>query len=411
MKKLFGMIAAVAMVAAGVAPALAGDIELSGEVRVRHEVKKNMNWDDNNQDGNNTTSQRTRINAKTEVDDRTTAFISLADVRNWGEDTQGGAANQDSDGVHLNEGWLKINNLFGSVALKAGRQRLSYGKQRLLGALEWTDTGNRWDAFNFLYRSEGVDVDTFFAERSNSSSDCTETYTVDTNAANPLTPIDVATACAGTDHSLNGIYATIKNVVPSSKADVYVIQKTGAGEMDFMTMGLRVAGKGAGIDWDVEFMSQSGDKTKTLDQSAAAWVADLGYTLADVAGGLRIGAQLWAADGASGSDAAFDNLYPTNHFKYGISDIAGTNLSDREGMGISVTAKPAEGMKVKAEYLMVEAEASGVDIGTEINLGVWYSLTEKTKLYAYGVQFDPDDEYAANGDAFEKYGVQIHAKF
>ena len=34
MKKLFGMIAAVAIIAAGVAPALAADIELSGEIRL-----------------------------------------------------------------------------------------------------------------------------------------------------------------------------------------------------------------------------------------------------------------------------------------------------------------------------------------------------------------------------------------
>jgi len=79
MKKFLGFIVAVAMVAAGIAPAMAGEAELGGEIRVRME-----NWSEGG--GADRTTQRTRVTGKYAVDDQTSAYIELADVRTWGED-------------------------------------------------------------------------------------------------------------------------------------------------------------------------------------------------------------------------------------------------------------------------------------------------------------------------------------
>ena len=79
MKKFLGLVLAVAMVAAGIAPAMAADVELSGEIRVRHEIKSGNTWMTDGDSSNNTT-QRTRLNGKVAIDDQTTAFISLADL-------------------------------------------------------------------------------------------------------------------------------------------------------------------------------------------------------------------------------------------------------------------------------------------------------------------------------------------
>lgn len=395
MKKFLGFIAAVAMVAAGIAPAMAADVELSGEVRVRHEVASAYSFVDG--DSRNATSQRTRLNAKVAVDDQTTAFISLADVRNWGDDFD--SSNPDGnpathtasdEGVHLNEGWLQMNDVLGPVGVKIGRQRLSFGKQRVLGALEWTDGGNRWDALSLLYGNDTVKAQLFFANKS-------ETQTQDDN--------------------LNGIYVTISDVVPANTLDVYTIQKTGDNNQDFLTSGVRLAGKAAGLDWDVEYALQNGDMNLTQDAGASMYVAELGYSLPDTMG-LRLGAQIFMGEGAEGGDAGWDNLYPTNHFKYGIADkeggLAGKNGDGLEGMGVSVSLKPVDGVTVKAEYLMFEGETSGLDMGTEMNVGVKFSMTEKVKVYAYAASFDPDEEYVAvwgGNEEYEKVGIMVGAKF
>ncbi|MBE9535889.1 MAG: alginate export family protein [Proteobacteria bacterium] len=428
MKKFLGLIAAAAMVAAGVAPAMAADVELSGEIKVKHEIKENADLSNATGDGRNYTKQRTRLNAKAKVDDQTTAFISLADVRYWGEDntvidtltvpaTHTTKNNPDGTGVHLNEGWLKVDNLLGPVGIKVGRQRLSFGKQRLLGALEWTLEGNRWDALNFQHRSDMVDVDLFFAQLSDTSHTSTDG-----------------------DDQLNGLYVTLKPV-KGQKIDVYAINKQtnttydsdlltplvyeGANQ-DFMTYGLRSAGKAGLLDWDAEYATQDGWSNDSgavqSKQDASAWAIGLGASPTKM---IRIGAQAWKADGDKGNtvnNEAFNGLYPTNHFKYGIADYAGSNWSNRQGYGFDVTAKPVKGLKIKAEYVILEAEedfaTGGNDVGHEYNLQVFVSLTEKVKLYVYGAWFNADYDYRSslvapllNDERYEYYGVTIDAKF
>ena len=401
MKKLLAIIPAIALMAMGITPVFAGDSEFGGEIRVRYE-RENMNrvalglahpdWDEDAVDSEDYWNLRALLNAKVRAGDRTTAFISLHAVDKWGETSVVGApadTKTDNSDVGLNQGYLNIVNAIGPIDLKVGRQTLSYGSQRLLGASEWADTSNRWDALKLTHKTEAVDIDLFIAKLEYKDSSSTK------------------------DHDLNGLYATFKQVVPGSTLDVYAIQKDTDTGADFMTYGVRVAGKGDTIDWDAEMAKQSGDYNASMDQDAGAWAINAGYALSD---SIRIGAQKWSASGGvSGSDVeTFDNLYPTNHFKYGITDVAATDWSDREGTGFDVTWKAADGVKIKAEYVSVETEDSGIDVGTEFNLQLFYNLTEKTELYAYYANFSPDDEWLGAGmqdDAYELIGVQIHAKF
>jgi len=85
----------------------------------------------------------------------------------------------------------------------------------------------------------------------------------------------------------------------------------------------------------------------------------------------------------------------------------GGTLANREGMGLNVTASPLEGLKVKAEWLDVDVENTGADLGQEINVQLFYDLTEKVKLHAYAAQWDPE---VGNNDP-TLLGLQLHAKF
>lgn len=392
MKRFWSLFLAAVFVAAGIAPAIAADVEMSGEVRVRHENKNNYSdQSDTTGDRDSKTTQRTRLNAKVAIDDQTTGYISIQDARTWGEEASTATTANETDNVDLSKAWLQIANVAGTpLTLKIGRQALAYGNHRVIGSFEWSDNARRFDAIKLLYKSEAVDVDVFFADIGNQGA-------------------------GNADDHLNGIYAVAKTLIPANTLDLYILQKTTTGEVDFNTIGARLAGKAAGFDWTAEFATQSGDASATTDQDADAWAATVNYAVTDT---LKIGAEAFAGDGddpSTSDNEAFDNLYPTNHFHFGISDFGiggeGQRWGDIEGFAVKAKFKAPGGVKLGVDYWTFETEQSGDDIGDEIDVHVKYGLTEKVKLYLYASQFSPDKESFASDDDVEKVGLQLHAKF
>ncbi len=91
-------------------------------------------------------TQRTRLNAGFQKD-KVESYISLQDVRLWGEDN-----NYKSSGVYgnteslsLHQGWVKLN-LNKILSLKIGRQLFSYDDQRIISARNWNDYQVTYDA-------------------------------------------------------------------------------------------------------------------------------------------------------------------------------------------------------------------------------------------------------------------------
>ena len=409
MKKLCSVVAAGAMVAAGIVPSFAADVDWSGEVRVRYEqINNKTDRDKDTGDLDRNTSQRTTINAKVAVDDQTTAFISLRDARNWGEEgsttstsSEGTATRSDSE-VGLSQGYLEIKNLAGPVGLKIGRQMLAYGNQRIIGHLEWSDGGRRFDAIKLMVNTEPVDVDLVTAKLSDNGNK--------------------------TDDTLNILYATLK-VIPMNKLDIYAIQAIAGGDQaggahdntNFMTTGLRLDGKAAGADWTAEYAVQNGDAADDgNDISASAYAVTAGYTIPKAAN-LRIGVEVFSG---SGDDDAADTdeeewvqLYPTNHFHYGIND-AGTNWENNTGTALKLSAAPVKGLKVGLERWQMEHTedangTTGVDT-TETNIWAKYKVTEKTGLYVYYAMVDQEkdaDTATTPDDQWTKLGIQLAAKF
>ncbi|MBE9505052.1 MAG: alginate export family protein, partial [Proteobacteria bacterium] len=370
MKKLVGLSLAAALFAASTAPAIAADVELSGEVRVRHEIMDNYDYNDNVGDSANATTQRTRINFKASVDDRTTAFISLQDTRTHGEEASTADTAAENQGIDLSQGYLLIDDLIPSTDLLIGRFPLAYGNQRYVGAFEWSDNARRFDGLAFLYGSELVDIHL------------------------ALTQVGIGGAGVEDTH-VNALETMWKTLIPKNQLDAYLIQITGAGGMEIQTLGLRLDGKAAGADWTAEYIQEGGDAATGIDQDATALAITGGYTIPGPK--IRIGAEFTSGSGDDATttdNEAFTGGLPTNKFHYGLSGRGGA-WSNRDNISLNVTAKPADGMKVRAEYwdYTVNEVAAGAsdDVGSEINLQFWYSLTEKTKLHAHIAQFAPGE--------------------
>lgn len=391
---------------AGTAFAEMTDLKISGEIRVRHVDMNNYDMDSNAGDASNTTTQRTRVNVDAKVNETTKAYISLQDTRNWGSEantattgnetvTQNAAKDVTATGqaVDVSQAYVQLDKLAGQpLSLKLGRQILAYGDQRLVGHFEWSDNARRFDALKLMYNTDAVTVDFFMANLKEAGS------------ANPG------------DAQLNGLYATAKTIPLHKALDVYLLQKanTAAGE-NIMTYGLRLDGGTAGIDWTAEAAFQSGDATATAKKKANMYALKAGYTLADVLGGLRIGAEYDFASGqdTSTDNTAFDNLYPTNHPLYGVTDITGTNtLSNLKAMSLNIGAKPAAGLRLLAEYWSYDKDQGAkTAIGNEMNVQAWYALNSNVDLHGFIARFTPSSDFSATTDPADNVTLQLAVKF
>lgn len=109
------------------------------------------------------TSQRTRISAAYAAY-RIKAFVTVQDVRVWGQDasTINRTTNADLNGLMLHEAWGEISLLDtnqtksgNEFLLKIGRQELVYDDVRLLGNLDWLQQARRHDMALLKYAAKG----------------------------------------------------------------------------------------------------------------------------------------------------------------------------------------------------------------------------------------------------------------
>ncbi|MGB3180421.1 MAG: alginate export family protein [Cyclobacteriaceae bacterium] len=100
------------------------------------------------------TSQRTRLNFLYEKDKLFSTYISVQDVRVWGDQDQ--LADEPSVGVF--QAWAKLR-IIDKLHLKAGRQELMYEDGYLLGHLNWRQTGRSHDAALLQFADSSFEAD------------------------------------------------------------------------------------------------------------------------------------------------------------------------------------------------------------------------------------------------------------
>jgi hypothetical protein len=79
------------------------------------------------------------------------AYLSLQDVRVWGDVSQLNV--QDANGFGVHEAWAEVR-LCDLLSLKAGRQEISYDDERIFGAVGWAQQARSHDAAVFKFSIE-----------------------------------------------------------------------------------------------------------------------------------------------------------------------------------------------------------------------------------------------------------------
>jgi len=308
-----------------------------------------------------------------------------------------------SDSFDLRQAYAdfhKGNDASGGV--RVGRQELAFGSERLVGSGDWGNTGRSFDAVRAYIDRNGMRIDAFAA-----SVVRIRDHAFDNPRLN--------------GNNFYGIYSRFNKLLPASTIEPFVFYRTlqnvksedgRNGHAGFFTFGGRVFGQVA-RNWDYEFEAAV-QRGSFASDGIKAWAGHMtaGYTFKNTKFSPRYLAEYNVASGdASSKDGTrqtFDQLFPTNHSKYGTADVVGwRNIhSLRVGSELKLTPKANLNVDYLSHWLARKTDAlysdSGVAIaqvrqgaqarhvGQEINLIFQYKFS---KRYTFGL-----------GDAFFKAG-------
>lgn len=243
------------------------------------------------------------------------------------------------------------------LGLRAGRQELNFGEQRLIGASDWGNTARTFDALRASLTRPGVQVDAF------------------------VSSVVVVTQGAFDrrkhGETLSGTYVSFSHLLPRSVVEPYVfakLQQHATGELGApgdgatYTFGARSAGAvGPRFDYGVEVALQRGHvAADTIDALAGHYAG--GWLLTRSRVKPRVVAEFNHASGdgnpRDGRRQTFDQLYPTNHSKYGIADqMEWRNMQD---VMVGFAIDPTRKLKVNADVhrLFLATTGEGLFVGT-----------------------------------------------
>ena len=253
-------------------------------------------------------------------------------------------ANPFEDSWTLWQGYAQVgSSTEGWVDALAGRQVLAFGDERIIGPSNWTNVGRTFDVARVDLHHAGYHVAVF------------------ASSVVPGSNAYLHRAIPG--NNLYGIYGSFKNIVPRARFEPYVLwriasgnfalpETVGRGNLNEVTIGLHLKGiLPSEFDYDTEFDGQTGS-LGLYSISAWAGYAGLGKTFNKVATAPRIFIEGNYASGTknpAGRDwNTFDQLYPSNHDKYGFADQVGRRNLVQFRAGVE--ENPAKKWKFKQAF-------------------------------------------------------------
>jgi hypothetical protein len=256
----------------------------------------------------------------------------------------------EADGLDLQQAFVTLgNHKEFPLSVKVGRQELSYGDERLIGAFGWNSIGRTFDAVKLRWQTEWFAADVF--------------------ASHPVVPQDGKFNVDNDHDYFSGVYATTTKI-PKHIVDAYFLARNSGrlaasdvaspqfpqpSARDIYTIGGRIksqAGQFHGLDYLIDGAYQFGDYADPrltpggvaprLNQQAFMAILQLGYTFEDVWAKPRLGAEFDYGSGDSNptnhTHGTFENLFPTNHKFYGSMDLV--SLQNIQDAGLNLTLKP-----------------------------------------------------------------------
>ena len=328
-------------------------VSVGGHARARLETFSNFGFNGENDDGFLLT--RALLHADFHFGEDLRVFVEGKTAFSTDRALPGGERTLDVDSLAFQQAFFDLtlsDSEDAKLVLRAGRQALQFGKQRLVSPLPWGNTLRSWDGAALILTTDHWKTTAFYTQFA------------------PVSQFD--SNQADRQNELFGVYAEGKNLGPGGlQLDLFALGQLRdnapgggfngtLGNEDRYTLGGRVSGKvpDTGFDYDFESAYQFG-RVGAGDVNAYAVATQVGYAPAGLDGKPRV----WVGfDYASGDDEAggdvetFNQLFPLGHAYLGYIDIIGRQNILAFSSGFSV--KPAPNVTFKAAgHLFALADA------------------------------------------------------
>ncbi|MEW6774782.1 MAG: alginate export family protein [Bdellovibrionota bacterium] len=256
----------------------------------------------------------------------------------------------DNEGVSIHQAYAELTcGDCLNFSLRLGRQEMRFGDERLVGALDWVNRARSFDGVSLLHTTKPHKTQIFFD--------------VIRRRENPDTPpIPPAPVSQPNDSFFAGFYNSAPQFLGGFDYYTFVYwdgdgttQTSPADDADLVIAAFGLRNKNIpkeGFGYDLEAVYQAGENDAAKIRAFAVHSA-LAYTFES-----DLSPQLLAEyNVASGEkdpatqgdeDNQFQNLFPTNHGKYGHIDfVSWSNLHHVKG---AFSIVPTEGLSLAAEY-------------------------------------------------------------
>ncbi len=244
------------------------------------------------------------------------------------------------DTFDLRQAYVGLGKEGGLWDLRVGRQRLAFGSERLLGNAEWSNVPRVYDGARLALQHGSDRVDLFAASVVQSDADHWDHHKQGNN--------------------LYGAYASIGSLIAGGKIEPYFLYRVGpsfggefgkAGHYDSSTMGVRTAGGFRKLwTYESEMISQRGT-IGTASLRAWAFMAQGNRRISQLPWNATLSTEFNYASGdrrqGDGQVNTFDQLYPTNHLIYGLTDQQGRR--NAENVRAALKLQPRKWLTVRAE--------------------------------------------------------------
>lgn len=255
-------------------------------------------------------------------------FVQPQISRTFAQEESTVANGNNIDDFDLHQGYVDFFLPGERASLRLGRQELSYGNERLLGAFGWSNVGRSHDGVKVRGEWDSFWIDSFFSwiQRSAGNQYLAGSY---------------------------GHWAPTDKMIYEPFFLFWTDRDGGAGgrPVELYTMGDRLVLKSGRweSDWDGGLqLGQSAGKNVLAFFGHAAG----SYTFDTATSKPRVGLEYNIASGDKtpngGSVRGFNQLFPTNHDKYGFMDLVGLrNIHNLRG---SLSLSPKEKWKIGFDY-------------------------------------------------------------
>jgi hypothetical protein len=316
-----------------------GRVAFDVEERTRYEVRSDTrDFNDASNDANDDSwlVHRFRLGVRLKPAKWLNFYLQGQDTREWDSDRAnipGVTGTEGGDTFDLRQGYLELGDLKRfPLSLTLGRQSLIWGDGRLVGDPRWNNFGRTFDAVKLRFESKGFWADAFVGR----PVQIKEEVFNDSDSADTLAGLYAGTEAVPIQSTEFFFFYRDKrdtqpDLDPTNRLDPRgswngPAQRTA-------TIGTRMdSEKGALNGWDYKLVAaaQWGDlwlndrSAPALDQRAYAVHVSGGYTWEEPAWHPRIGLEYNFASGDKnpndGKSESFQNLFPSNHEKYGYLD-------------------------------------------------------------------------------------------